>query len=226
MSENIIDTNVDANINLAENNVVTENAGNVTSINNEYVRPEWLPEKFKTEQELANSYKELESKLGGTFGAPEEYKWSGDGNEPDGVKLFKQVAKEQNLSQQAFDNIINSYLDKEKAIVEIQQKQIDEIKKEIGDERITKVRNQLFGIGLNDEQIKAIGNFATGKVQFEALEVMMKKINNVVNTANINSSPAIDVEKEIQNIYNQPDYRYNAGKYQQKLTELYKMKAG
>jgi len=193
-------------------------------VDNEYKRPEWLPEKFKTEIDLANSYKELESKIGGTFGAPEEYKWDGE-DEPDGVKLFKRVAKEHNLSQKAFNEITASYLEKEKAIIEVQQKQVEEVRKELGEERINKVRNQLTGIGLTDEQMKTIGNFATGKVQFEALELMMKKINNSVNTVSQNAIPSINVDEKIREIYSKPDYRYNAGRYEAQLNELYKMKA-
>jgi len=36
-------------------------------------RPEWLPQKFKTGEDLAKSYGELEKKIGAYTGAPEAY---------------------------------------------------------------------------------------------------------------------------------------------------------
>ena len=188
------------------------------------VRPEWLPEKFKTGNDLATSYKELETKLGGSFGAPDEYKWNGSGDEPDGVKLFKQVAKEQNLSQGSFDKMVGSYLEKESAILEVQSKQLEETRKTIGDDRISRLKNQLEGLNFAPEELVILDKFATGVNEFQLIENFVTKINSSLNAVNQMSQASIDPHKELLEIYNQPDFLYNAGKYSARVTELTKMK--
>lgn len=81
-------------------------------------RPEWLPEKFKSPEAMAEAYKNLESKFGGFSGAPEDYEVA----VPEGVDFefyedsefgvgqFKEFAKEANMSQETFSKAMEFYV--------------------------------------------------------------------------------------------------------------------
>lgn len=194
------------------------------------VRPEWLPEKFKEPQELAKSYSELETKMGGTFGAPEEYKWNLEGAEPDGVKLFKQVAKENNLSQKAFDEIVSSYIDKEKAILDITQKQVAEDYNKIGKERVDRVKNLIERLSLNEDERDTLNKFTGGLKEFETLEKILDKVDNSINAVNATnmqeSSSIQSIDEELNKIYSDPMYRIKPNKFHARVLELTKKKMG
>lgn len=185
-----------------------------------------LPEKFKSVNELVTSYGELEKKLGGYYGSPDEYKWELEGKEPDGVKLFKEVAKENNLSQTAFNKIVSGYLAKEKAIAENLSAQLEETKKELGAERIEKAKNLTQKLGLSQEQLSVLDKFVVGKEQFEILEHILAKVNNSTNTVISNGVIEVDPDVELKEIYGKPDYKYNAAKYHSRVMELTKKKLG
>lgn len=78
-------------------------------------RPEWLPEKYKSAEDVAKAYRELQSKLGT---APEEYDWSkGDGwidLEYEPFQKMAEVAKSKRVPQEVMDTMLESvgkYLD-------------------------------------------------------------------------------------------------------------------
>lgn len=183
-------------------------------------RPEWLPDKFKSPEDLAKSYQELSSKLGDMYGAPEDYSFEGE--ELDGVKLFKQVAKEQNLSQKGFEKIVNSYLEKEQAILKTVQEQII---KEIGDTRINQVKNQLKGLGLSENELKTINSFVKSKDEFAVIEKFISKINTSVTTTTGTGMGNNSIRAEIDAIRNHPNFAKNINNYRnenhQRLLDLY-----
>lgn len=84
----------------------------------DYARPEWLPEKFKSPEDLGKSYQELEKKLGSFKGAPEEYalevseELSPYNYESDNafVKDFQNIMKEHNVSQELYQKISDCHL--------------------------------------------------------------------------------------------------------------------
>lgn len=84
-------------------------------------RPEWLPEKFKTADDMAEAYKHLESKFGSFTGAPEKYEVTKpEGidfefyeNSEFGIDKFQDMAKEMNLDQEGFDKVMNFYINSE-----------------------------------------------------------------------------------------------------------------
>jgi len=73
-------------------------------------RPKWLNEKFKTVQDMATSYGELEKKVV-TEAAPDEYDFSKskflDGSS-DSFDAFKEMAKNKRVSQEVIDQMIDS----------------------------------------------------------------------------------------------------------------------
>jgi hypothetical protein len=87
------------------------------------VRPEWLPEKFKTAEDFAKSYKELETKISDQPKAPDTYDFS---FAPDmGIEMNEQQTKEANdmfkqynLTQEQAKGMLSLYSDSIKAFAE------------------------------------------------------------------------------------------------------------
>jgi len=80
-------------------------------------RPEWLPEKFNTGEDLAKAYGELQKKFSqGKHKAPEEYDESvfKDAGIPEDDELYstyKDWAKENGISQSAFEELAAKFID-------------------------------------------------------------------------------------------------------------------
>lgn len=72
-------------------------------------RPDWLPTKFKNPQDLAESYKHLEKKLGSFSGAPEEYEVPETVQNKELASVLAKKGKELNMSQEAFNQILSEY---------------------------------------------------------------------------------------------------------------------
>jgi hypothetical protein len=71
-------------------------------------RPSWLPEKFKTGEDLVKSYSELEKRMGVI---PEEYDLSNSvflDPEKDVIKDFLNVAKEKRVPKEVVDKLVES----------------------------------------------------------------------------------------------------------------------
>ncbi len=118
-------------------------------------KPEWLPEKFKTGEDLAKSYGELEKKLGAHTGAPEEYKLE----VPEGLedysitqddpfaKDFANVLKESGVNQDTYDKIANLYFSKiqadEESIAMAQDEQFKDDCKELGPQGVQDIKDSI-----------------------------------------------------------------------------------
>jgi len=80
-------------------------------------RPEWLPEKFKQPEDLANAYSELQKKFSqGKHKAPDEYDVSvfNDANIPEDDELFntyRDWAKDNGISQDAFEQLAGKFIE-------------------------------------------------------------------------------------------------------------------
>lgn len=72
-------------------------------------RPEWLPQKFKSGQDLAKSYTELEKKIGSFVGAPDEYVVPESTQSKTLAQILSEKGKELNMSQDAFNKIVTEY---------------------------------------------------------------------------------------------------------------------
>lgn len=75
-------------------------------------RPEWLPEKFKSPEDLAKSYTELEKKLGERNEVPETYELTyGDQQVPleeDDVAFFKEVGLSNEQAQKVYSQLMDT----------------------------------------------------------------------------------------------------------------------
>ncbi len=118
-------------------------------------RPEWLPEKFKTGEDLSKSYKELEKKLGAHVGAPENYEmaieegledYSITSDDPFATD-FAKVLKEGGINQDTYNKIANLYFAKVKAddesISDAHEHQFREDCKEIGEDRVKEIKESI-----------------------------------------------------------------------------------
>lgn len=92
---------------------------------------DWLPEKFKTPEDLAKSYNELEKKLADVPKAPKEYNWDFT-NDMELVvsqdettrKEAEDMFKHLNMSQSQVEGIVQLYRDQLDAIDQQYQKQM------------------------------------------------------------------------------------------------------
>jgi len=75
-------------------------------------RPEWLPKKYNKVSDLGRSYSELEKKLGGFTGAPDEYDLSAleIDTEQFVVKQLTSVLKEQNMNQEGVQKVLGALM--------------------------------------------------------------------------------------------------------------------
>lgn len=118
-------------------------------------RPEWLPEKFKSPEDLAKSYDELSRKLGSHTGAPESYEleieagledYSINPEDPFATD-FAKVLKENGVNQKTYNDIANLYAAKTKAddesISSAQDHQFDQDCKELGEDRVQEIKNSI-----------------------------------------------------------------------------------
>jgi len=101
-------------------------------------RPEWLPEKFKTGEDLAKGYAELQKKFSqGKHKAPEEYDVSAfaDANIPEDDELFntyKDWAKENGISQNAFEELASKFVEMAGAEADMAEVSYQEEYKKLG----------------------------------------------------------------------------------------------
>lgn len=113
------DTAVDTNVDTAPQDSTTAPVENITSDS----RPEFLKPKFKTVDDQAKAYVELEKKLGSFIGSPDIYEPDNDDLKNDETYLqMSLVAKELNMSNEAFNKIANKF----KELTKSQNQQTEE----------------------------------------------------------------------------------------------------
>jgi len=107
-------------------------------------KPEWLKDKYKSVEDQAKAYSELEKKFGGFAGSPDKYELS----LPEGIEgqfdledprmtWFQEAAKQSNMSQETFSELLHGW-----------------IKQEIGDTD-----------GYRDNEIQALGTNAQARLR-------------------------------------------------------------
>ena len=118
-------------------------------------RPEWLPEKFKSAEDLSKSYQELEKKLGAHQGAPDEYTLEireelhdyAITNEDPFAQDFAKILKDNGVNQKTYNDVSNLYFEKMKAeeesIAIAQDHQFTEDCKNLGDEKLGEIKESI-----------------------------------------------------------------------------------
>jgi len=146
-------------------------------------RPEWLPGKFKTGEDLSKSYQELEKKLGAHAGAPENYEMEvAEGLEDYAVdsenslaKGFFDVMKENGVNQKTANALMNLHASQTKADEEMmalaENQTFIQDCKDMGPDRVQEIKESIQwakGVMGEDtfELLRAIGdkNLMVGKM--------------------------------------------------------------
>lgn len=183
-------------------------------------RPEWLPERFKTPEDLAKSYGELEKKLMEKRDVPEKYTLSEELDHiPEGVEAieeFGDIAKEAKLTDAQFNAVLK--FASEKGLVNIVSYE-DEMKA-LGKDKDTMIPAlqtllTKTGVKLDDN------GFASFDLATAEGVRNLYKLATGNSPANIPSDPGTSVndvkslQKELDALISDPDIRYNASKKQE-----------
>jgi len=179
--------------------------------------PEWFKaDKYKSIEDQAKAYTDLEKKFGGFTGAPEEYEFAlSEGLEfevaEDDPLLsdFKEMAKEMGMSNEAFNRVANKYVEQlaaqDMAQKELASEHVATQMKALGDKAQDRVQNvaQWAKAQLGSEEL--FNKFAAGLTDAGMVEVFETLINKTGNAAQATShqvpaAPAMteDQVKEMQ----------------------------
>lgn len=140
-------------------------------------RPDYLPEKYKTVEEAAKARSELEKKLGGFTGAPEEYEVEHLGLDPDQhlLKEIMNVGKEINMSQEGLDKLVGRVLDAQEAE---ESKSLEEEVSKLGDEGSQIMRQYKYFADnhLKPEENEVVKNWIKSADDLKVFAAMTKGI--------------------------------------------------
>ena len=171
-------------------------------VNGEGDRPDWFKDKYKSVSDQAQAYSELEKRFGGFTGAPED---AYELTTPEGIdgeydmedprmNWFQQVAKDANMSQDTFTQMLHGWVQQE--VDGMQGSREGEIQalgnnaqarlKDLGDWGAANLSPDEF------EGFKALASNAQGVQTLEALIGKTRK-NGVANTSAV-AAPGISRE--------------------------------
>lgn len=193
-------------------------------------RPEWLKEKYKSVEDQAKAYTEIEKKLGGFTGSPEgEYEMTlpeGIGGEFDmedpRVEWFQAAAKESNMSQETFSEMLHGFVKmeveannpEEAKNIEIQAlgKNANARLKDLGD----------WGKGnLTPDQYEGFKSLATSAQGVQVLEALIAKSSEgKMPTSNTVRSPG-PTKGALDEMIKDPKYSTSA-EFRREVAEKFK----
>ena len=196
-------------------------------------RPEWLPEKFKQPEDLANAYSELQKKFSqGKHKAPDEYDVSvfNDANIPEDDELFntyRDWAKDNGISQDAFEQLAGKFI--EMAGAEAQEAEIsyqeeykklgnnaDAVIKSMTDWASSLVRKGVWGQD-DFEEFKIMGGTAQG---LRALQKIRSYYGDQAIPVNVAQPEGLPSKEELQHMVGTPEYQSDPA-YRAKVERLF-----
>ena len=210
----------------------------------EFVKPDWYPEKFWNEEEgpdlenLVKSYNELQKKFSqGKHKAPENYDESvfAEAQIPEDDELYvtyKNWAKENGISQEAFDQLAQKFI--ETAGAEAQQAQISyqEEYKKLGpnaDATIKSMTDWAQGLvrkgvwGENDfEEFKIMGGTAEGLRALQKIRAYYGDQTVPVDVSTIEDGPS---KEELMSMVGRPEYQSDPA-YRAKVEKMFEKMYG
>lgn len=196
-----------------------------------YERPEWFPEKFWAKdgpdlEKMANSYTGLEKKLSQNTKAPETYELdiltdAGVDMENPIVDFYQGWAKENGVSQEAFNDLAGKFIDNQVMDGQVTQASIAEEKKILGanaDEIIKS--NLVWADSLLDkgsiskeehEEIDVWGGTAAGARLLQKVRAMTgENVNIPLVTEHQNTVSEDEFREEVQSLMSDPRYGVDA----------------
>jgi hypothetical protein len=182
-------------------------------------KPEWLKDKYKSVEDQAKAYAELEKKFGGFTGSPEgDYEMkvpegiSGEYDMDDPrIEWFQDVAKENNMSQATFDQMLSGFVKME------QEANDPEAAKNIEIQALGKNANaRLRDLGdwgkanLDTDQYEGFKGLATTAAGVQVLEALIAKTGEgKMPTSNTVRSPGLTKEM-LDDMIADPKYQTSA----------------
>jgi len=191
-------------------------------------RPEWLPEKFQTPEDLAKSYSELSSKIGqkeeeiekrlqekleeeafsqrpasaGDYQIPEVLNEEEAATNPL-LKEWAEYAWENGYSQEEFSHWVNKFAEYQEA----QQPNLEEIKRELGDNANQRVESaQLFMQKFFPTEMQdAIAQLGTSAEGIKAVEYIQKQMQSTT-ISNQATVPAGLTQEDVEARMRDPRY--------------------
>jgi len=196
-------------------------------INGEGDRPEWFKDKYGSVADQAKAYSELEKKFGGFTGAPEEDYELTLPEEVEGefdledprLNWFTQVAKESNMSQDTFTQMLHGWVQHE--VEDVSGSREEEIQA-LGTNAQARLKDlgDWGGANLSPEEFEGFKMLASSAAGVQTLEALIAKTqkNGVANTAAV-ATPGITKEALDERI---ADPKYQTSKeFRNETTRLF-----
>ena len=194
-------------------------------------KPEWFKDsKYKTVSDQAQAYSELEAKLGGFTGKPDEYTLN-EGIEVDNTTLLdglKEIGTKYNMSNEMLNDLVSMQLKSEEtALAEFKEREISNLG-ENGQARIDNI-NDWLGANVSEGLKEMLGNAAQTAEDIGFIEEFIKasKGQPLASAESVPSSSAYTQEglNELQFATDErgnrksrdPEYRAKVNAYAEKL---------
>lgn len=201
-------------------------------------KPEWLPEKFNSGEDLAKAYSELQKKFSqGKHKAPEQYDESvfADAGIPEDDELYstyKDWAKENGISQSAFDELAGKFISmagEETAAAEVSYKEeyeklgnnADAVIKSMTDWASSLVRKGVWSQDDFDE-FKIMGGTAQGLRALQKVRSYYGDKQIPVDVAPLAGAPS---KEELMAMVGKPEYQTDPA-YRIKVEKMFEQAFG
>jgi hypothetical protein len=201
-------------------------------------RPEWLPEKFKSPEDLAKGYAELQKQFSqGKHKAPETYddsifKEAGIEDDDELYSTYKDWAKENGVSQAAFEQLASKFIDMagaEADTAEISYKEeyeklgknADVVIKSMTDWASSLVRKGVWSES-DFEEFKFMGGTAQGLKALQKIRSYYGDKPIPVDVGPIDGAPSKD---ELMSMVGKPEYQSDPA-YRAKVEKLFEQAYG
>jgi hypothetical protein len=201
-------------------------------------KPEWLPEKFNSGEDLAKAYSELQKKFSqGKHKAPEQYDESvfADAGIPEDDELYstyKNWAKENGISQSAFDELAGKFISmagEETAAAEVSYKEeyeklgnnADAVIKSMTDWASSLVRKGVWSQDDFDE-FKIMGGTAQGLRALQKVRSYYGDKQIPVDVAPMAGAPS---KEELMAMVGKPEYQTDPA-YRIKVEKMFEQAFG
>ena len=195
-------------------------------VKGEGARPEWMTNKYKTVADQAKGYNEIRTKLSGFVGAPEEgynvEKFEALKDAPELLNGFNDIAKELNMSQDAYEKVIGYYVENEMQQAEKMSKYVESMTPEAKEELA--VLNKWAKNNFSEKEYAVLDGLTKNP---EAVEVLKKirAMSTSPKSIPTSKTPVTrtdnkDIQKIIAENYN--DYIDNKDGFRDRVQEMRK----
>jgi hypothetical protein len=199
----------------------------------ENTRPEWLPEKFKTAEDMAGAYAELQKKFSqGKHKAPDQYDQSVfmDAGIPEDDELYstyRDWAKDNGISQDAFDQLAGKFIEMAGAETEQAEISYKEEYEKLGPnadmtiKSMTQWAQSLVNKGVwgqdDFDEFKIMGGTAQGIRALQKIRSYYGDKAIPVDVGNVDGAPS---KEELQSMISKPEYQSDPA-YRAKVEKMF-----